>query len=167
MIRVQNVIKKICKGFSYFSMAATFFVMMLMVIDIILSLFSIRVLGNYELTEMAMTIIIFLGLAYTQTENGHVRVTMFVDLLPKRFAMFLNSFITLVTAGFCALMTYCAFIQSGTYSYSGTSTAVLHVPYSPFSYVMFIGFLLLTIAIVLNAITFFIDGIKFKANVIN
>lgn len=164
MKSVRKVISKICKSLSYISCAAVFFVMMLMVVDIILSLTTTtRVLGNYELTELGMTLVIFFGLAYTQVEKGHVRVDMFIGLMPKRFSKFLDSVITLITAAVCALMTYGAFTQAGTYASSGTGSAVLHIPFSPFGYVMAIGFLLLTIVILLDAIDMFIEGVTFKS----
>lgn len=163
MKSARKTLDVICKYLAYLGCLVIFLVMLMLVLDVLLHLFTTsRVLGNYEITEMGMTLFIFFGIAYTQTQKGHVRVEMFVDMLPKRFKKFVDGIVTLITAVVTAAMTYQAFIQAGTYAKMSTGTAVLKLPYAPFGYIMAIGFLLFTLALLLDAIDSFIHGVRFS-----
>lgn len=47
-------------------------------------LFSQPIPGTYEISEMLMVLVVFLGLAYTQAEGSHIRVETMVRFLPPR-----------------------------------------------------------------------------------
>ena len=165
---IRKVVNQICKFLAYIGCAAVFIVMFIMVIDIIMSLVSnSRILGNYELTELGMILLIFFGIAYTQTQKGHVRVDMFIGFLPKKARSIVDGIVTLITAAVVGLMTYAAFIQAGVYASSGTTSSVLHITYAPFGYVMAVGFFLYAIVLIVDAIDLFIKGVTYKKEVVS
>ncbi len=163
MEKIIKSMEKANRGFAYIGMAAAFFVMIMMVIDIILrNTVEKNVLGSYEMTEMAMVIIIFLGIPWTQSLKGHVKVPMFVEMLPKKVQYFLDGIVLILTAAFTAFMTYAAFTQAAKYATDGATTAVLLLPYSPFGYIFAFGMLLFTITLLFDAIGLFVNGSKYK-----
>ncbi|MDR1572633.1 MAG: TRAP transporter small permease [Clostridiales Family XIII bacterium] len=160
--RVRSVIERFCKGISMASMAIILAVTFMIAIDVALRFLTEdkAILGTYELTEVAMVAIIFLSMAITQIEKGHIRVEMFVEILPPRVKSFINALISLITTAVAGIVFYTsvlAAIEGGT---SGKSTSVLHVPIFPFTWIMALGMLALTIVLLLDAIDCFVKAIK-------
>ena len=91
---VSGAIRTISRLASIIAMVVAFATMIVLVVDIILRLVtdSLAITGSYELTEMAMVVIVFLGFAITQVEGEHVRVTMIVDRLPRRMQGYATGF---------------------------------------------------------------------------
>lgn len=158
MSKFRFGLEKTYRGISYIALVATIFAMMVTVVDIILKLFTTaRILGNTELVELSMIIMMYLSFGMTQLENGHVRVDMFVNKFPPKFRCFLNGIIQVVCCIFAILIATQQFKQISVNMAAGTSSAVLHIPYYPFSVVMTIGMILYAIAIALTAIEHFAE----------
>ena len=67
MKKFRGALTKICGGVSYVSMFALLFAMAVTVIDIVMKLtISKRVLGNIELVELSMVVMMFLCFSKTQ-----------------------------------------------------------------------------------------------------
>ena len=104
------------------------------------------------MTEMAMVVIVFFGIAYFQSEHGHVRVDMFVTKFPHTLRYVVEGIVNLVEAVMGGLMCYAAFQQISTLFARGTGTSVLRIPHWPFAIFMTIGLLLFTIFLLLDAL---------------
>ncbi len=158
MRRFRAGLEKFCHGIQYISMAALMFAVIVTVIDIILHLTTnYRVLGNMEMVELGMIIMMYLCFGTTQLENGHVRVDMFVNKFAPRVRCAVNGIVQIVCAVFCTLMTVQAFRMIGRNIGTGKSSSVLHIPYYPFYIIMFIGFAIYTLTIVVTALEYFIE----------
>lgn len=149
---------------SIIAMIVAFLTMLVLVADIVLRLVTdtLAVTGSYEITEMAMVIIVFLGFAITQLEGDHVRVTMVVDRLRPRARAWMNAFGTLFGAVLSAIVFYAAIKQALGDSTSGITTAVLFIPVAPFAWIMALGLLLLTLALLLDAVDHVVAAIQNK-----
>ncbi len=156
MKKFRSGLEKFCHAIRYISMAVLMFAVIVTVIDVILHLFtSYRVLGNMELVELGMIIMMYLCFGVTQLENGHVRVDLFVNKLPPKGRCALNGILQLVCAFFCLLLTIQSFKQVGTNYSVGKASQILHLPYWPFSLVMGVGFAVYTLTIILTALEYF------------
>ncbi len=160
--RIAGAIRMISRWASVLAMVVAFVIMLVLVTDIVLRLVtdSLAVTGSYELTEMAMVIIVFLGFAVTQVEGEHVRVTMIVDRLPLRARGYANAFSALFGAVVCAIVFYAAVKQALSNSTSGITTAVLFIPIAPFAWIMALGLLLLTLALLLDAVDHVVKAVR-------
>lgn len=158
MKKFQSGFTKLCTGISYVSLVALLFAMIITVIDIIMKLtIHQRVLGNMELVELSMVIMMFLSFPKTQLEGGNVRVDMFVNKFPPKVRCAINGVIQCIVTIFSFLLMKQAFRQIGVNHAAGTSSQILHIPYSPFSVILTIGFALLTVAMAFSAVQQFVE----------
>lgn len=161
--KLHSVLSSFTKHISWAGLAATFFLMIVTTVDVILRAIaknvgnglSLSVKGSYDMTEMGMVVIVFFGIAYFQSEHGHVRVEMFVEKFPYVVRCILEGVVNFVEAIFGALMCYAAFQQISTLYTRGNGTSVIHIPHWPFAVFMTIGLLLFTIFLVLDGIMCF------------
>jgi TRAP-type C4-dicarboxylate transport system permease small subunit len=152
--RLYRVYGRLLRGFGLISAAATF-VMMLLVVANILGryLFNTPVAGTLEITESLLVLIIFLSLALTQYDGGHIRVTLLTRQLPPRHARAVNVVCMLLGALFFSWCAYAAWnfaLQS--YSFNEHEWGTVVFPLYPVKFIVFIGILLLAIQFLLDAI---------------
>src|SRR5690606_38990345 len=63
-------------------------------------------LGAYEMTELAMALIVFLGLPYCAATGGHVVVDVFGPVLDRPSMRWLNALLPLAGAALTAIMAW-------------------------------------------------------------
>lgn len=118
---------------SYLSMAAVVFIMVYMTLDVILRhLFNSPIKGGYEVSTLAMVILVFTSWSYTQTVNGHIHVTMLVRVLPNVPKFILFGLTSLFSAVVMGIGTYAAYLQIFQLYSRKTSTGMLLIPHWPF-----------------------------------
>jgi TRAP-type C4-dicarboxylate transport system permease small subunit len=92
-------------------------------------------LGAYEMTELAMALIVFLGLPYCAATGGHVAVDVFGPVLDRRGFKWLNVLLPLAGAALTAAMAW----ESGKYALDsrarGEATNMLKIDLVPFQLV--------------------------------
>ena len=92
-------------------------------------------LGAYEMTELAMALIVFLGLPYCAATQGHVAVDVLAPVLDRPALRWLNALLPLAAAALTAVMAY----QSVLYAYEsrsrGEATNMLRIDLFPFQLV--------------------------------
>ena len=160
--KVKERIARICRGIAMFAMAAIFIIMVIVVADIVLRFVTPdkAIRGTYELSEMTMVIIIFLSLAITQIEKEHIRVTLLIDLLPKRAKTFENAVVSTIMTVVSGITFYAGILLTLEDFRSGIYTAVLYIPLFPFACIMAIGLFTLTVALGLDTIDYYIKGVR-------
>jgi TRAP-type C4-dicarboxylate transport system permease small subunit len=153
MTKAIRVLHKICDKFSYISLAATFFLMCMTTIHVILRKgFAGGVTDSLDLTAISMVAIVFCSLAYLQAHDGHVRVNMFADMLPPGMKKALKFVLYTASAAVLFIMCYAAMLNIGTQFDSGAQTQVLKIPIWPFVILTFIGLLLYAINLLLQGV---------------
>lgn len=130
-----------------------FLMMVLMVSDILLRFFFNKpILGGYELVEILMALLVGLGFSFTQSYDGHVRVTMFIDHLPARPKAFIDGLGLLVGTAMMGTVSYAGIIQGGISASQGQTTTVLFIPIYPFYYLLGVGFLVYALVMLVDAL---------------
>ena len=69
-------------------------------------LFNYPISGIFELNEVLLVICVYMGLAWTQIERGHIRVTALLEHVPKRVAVVLNILAWVVSFVFVFILGY-------------------------------------------------------------
>jgi len=113
----------------YVCMSLLFFMMLLGTCDVMgRYLFNKPILGTFEIFEILLPAIVLLGLGYTQGNNAHVRVELFISRLPVRKQMILN-FVTNGLALFISvLILWRGWTLVTAYSRMGRTIPTIEVP---------------------------------------
>lgn len=133
---------------------AAFLMMFLIFADIIgRKFFNSPVEGAYEITESLLTFIIFFGVAFTQLERSHVRVTLLTDRLKPRAQ---NAWLTIVyIIGFLFFVyaAYCMFwFAWDSWKVREVKWGTVEYPLYPVKALAGVGMLLLGIQFLLDSI---------------
>lgn len=118
--------------------AGLLFAMMLVTfIDVIgRYLFDSPVPGGFEVTELMLAALIFLGLPLVTASDGHVTVDLFDSIIPSRFRRLQAWLVSGITIFAFVVLTWKMWQYAiRTYNYADT-TAVLQIPYSPLVFLM-------------------------------
>ena len=117
--------------------------------------------GTLEFTESLLVLIIFLSVALTQFDGGHIRVTLLTRRLPKAWAQVLNVLCMLAGAAFFTWCAYAAWnFAAQSYSIDEYEWGTVAFPLYPVKFVVFAGILMLAIQFLLDAIAETIMPIK-------
>jgi len=152
----------VLRGMGAVSAVATFVMMALVVANIAgRYLFNTPVTGTLEFTESLLVLIIFLSVALTQYDGGHIRVTLLTRRLPGAWAQGLNVVCMLCGAAFFAWCAYAAWrFAAQAYSFNEQEWGTVVFPLWPVKFVVFAGILMLAIQFLLDAVAEMIMPIR-------
>jgi tripartite ATP-independent transporter DctM subunit len=115
-------------------------------LDVVLRYFFNRpIRGSYELVEFMLVVLVYLGLAYTQTKKGHISVTLFTTRLPPAQLAVLHSATHLLCVGIFSIISWRCILQAEALRANETASGVLFIPNFPFMWVVVLGSVLLTL----------------------
>jgi TRAP-type C4-dicarboxylate transport system permease small subunit len=107
--------------------------------------------GVVELVEVIMPVIAFFSIVHTQQERVNVHVDLVLGRLRGRIKSIMTSFgffLGLVTYG---IITYQASIEALWYARDlGQRTALFHIPFAPFRFIMVLGCFLLCLRLLVD-----------------
>ena len=89
-------------------------------------------LGAYEMTELAMVLIVFLALPYCAATGGHVAVDVLAPILDRPGFRWLNALVHLVGAMLMAVIAWQATLYAFGSAARGEATNMLAIPKQPF-----------------------------------
>ncbi len=112
--------------------------------------FNSPIRGSFELIQVMLSMIVFLGLALVQTQKGHVSVTLLTGGLSSARSAVLESATYLLCLIIFVLISWCSFEQAENLYSTGTSTDSLAIPYFPFMWVVVIGSVLLCLIFLMD-----------------
>ncbi|MDR7079767.1 TRAP-type C4-dicarboxylate transport system permease small subunit [Neobacillus niacini] len=94
------------------------------------------VVGDIEITQFAMVLLIMGSLAYTEKTNSHISIGIIVDRLPARIQVIFDLFAHIFTFIFCVLVCW-VFISESDLS---KSSDLLNISFYPFKLFIVMGF---------------------------
>jgi TRAP-type C4-dicarboxylate transport system permease small subunit len=118
--------------------------------------FNRPIVGDYDLTEYMMAILVSFGLAYCAFMKGHVRVDLIVNHLPQRLQAVIDSITGLLSIFLFAIITWQSFVYMVILYRSGIESTVLLIPRFPFTGLVCLGSAFLTLVLVVE----FIDSLS-------
>lgn len=133
--------------------AALMAVMLLVVANVLLRyLFNMPIGGTLELTEGALPFIIFLSLAMTQYEGGHIKVVLLTRKLPERLQRALLVLAMLAGAALFAWATYAGWkLTAKSIAIGEIERGSIRYPLWPVKGVIAFGMALLTVQFLIDA----------------
>lgn len=107
--------------------------MALVVFDVVMRyVLRLPFLGAYELTELIMVLVVFLGLPYCAITDGHVAVDAFDTWLNRPSMRWLHGIVALVGAGLLAVMSWETVRYALAGKARGEATNMLRIDLFPF-----------------------------------
>ena len=153
MKKAESIVRKITGVVSIISYVGFFGVMAVTIADIILRwITGIPILGVYEIVERIMICAVFASFAYTQTENGHVQITMVVAKFPQKLRFLVMTLNNILSAAVIVLTAYAAYRQGMVAMNSHYTTGVLLIPLWPFYWVEIVSMAVLCLAFLFHAV---------------
>ena len=134
--------------------AAVFGIMWLIDANVLMrKLFNEPVTGTLEITEGALVLIIFLGLAFTQRRRGHIRVTLLTRHFPQSVRHLLYILVLLIGAGLTAWYAWAAYTYAvRSYNIDEMEWGVLIFKVWPIKGAIAVGWGLFSVQFLLDAI---------------
>lgn len=124
----------------------------LIIFDVVMRyVLRIPFLGAYEISEVAMALIVFLALPYCAAIGGHVSVDLLSPWLDRPGARWTNVLVHLAGAGLTALMGIFAAHSARDSLARGEGTNMLAVPIWPFELVTSVSMLLFSVVLLIHA----------------
>ena len=133
--------------------------MLLIVVDVVLRyVFNRPIKGSYEVIEFMLVLLVFFGLAYTQTKKANVAI----DLLTRHFSLGIQAVIDSTTyllclAGF-VVITWRSIAEAEVSRVDGVTSGLLSLPVFPFMWVVAFGSALLCLVFVVDLLDS-LDGV--------
>ncbi len=132
----------------------TFLMMLLVVANALLRFaFNAPIAGTLEVTESMLTVLIFLSLALTQYEGGHIHVVLITKQLPlplQRAAKFAAMLLGLIFFAWCTYAAWGFAVKS--WMMDEHEWGSIQYPLYPVKLVVVLGLLLLTVQFLFDAI---------------
>lgn len=116
-------------------------------------LFNAPVSGAFEITESMLTVLIFLSLALTQYEGGHIRVVLLTQKLSPALRRLARGLAALLGAVFFAWCTKAGWdFAMKSYAINEQQWGAIRYPLYPIKFVIFAGLALLTVQFALGVV---------------
>jgi len=158
---VLKIMKSINMKVCMVSMGACFLLMCLTSINTVLNTASLGAIPDaFPLTEYLMILIVFCALAFQESDKEHIRVDMFVMMLPKMIGKIVNIVFDLFTFGAVAYLSYAYASDIAMSRRSGAASSLLKIPEWPFYAVVAIAVALFAITILLHVIEHFLPEVE-------
>lgn len=150
------MITKINNGLQFVAQAVLIIMVFLITFDVIGRwIFNQPITGAVEVTELGLSMIIFLSIGYTHLKEEHVSIDFVVAKFPVSVQWIIEGIINLVVAAVMILMSVSLFWYAERYFTSGTVTGDLGLPVYIFAGVAGIGAIVFALTGLLLAIKYF------------
>lgn len=118
-------------------------------------LFSRPITGAVELTELGLSMVIFLSIAYTHLKEEHITIDFLIDRLSENTQNIVNGIINIVIMIVLILMGSSIFWYGERLLTSGTVTGDLSLPIHLFAFVAGVGTFVFALTALLLAVKYF------------
>lgn len=108
-------------------------------------------LGAYEVTELAMVLVVFLGLAYTGATGGHVAVDVLAGQLARPLLRWVTIAVDLAAATLLGVIAWRTVLHAAESATRGEATNMMKIPHQPFELVAAAGAALFALVLLRQA----------------
>lgn len=158
---MKKIVFSLSKGLHYVAQLILAIMMILITFDVLGRwLFSKPIKGTVDLTELGLSMVIFLSLAYTHVRKEHISVDFLVEKLSQKVQRIFDIVINIIIAGLMLLMAWSLYGNVQRLNSSNTISGDLGLPIYIFAILAVIG----AIAFALIAIVWAIDDTKKVVN---
>lgn len=141
------------------SWIASLFITFMIVADVFLRfVFNAPLPASWEISEVVMPYIVFFAFSLTLARDGHVRVTMFMGLLPPKARLWCDAFRISVSFCMCVLFTYWSWLRFWeAFLIKEEILAAIYIPWFVGKFAMPVGMATISIRFLFQLIELFSD----------
>jgi TRAP-type C4-dicarboxylate transport system permease small subunit len=155
---MTKIIDSLNRWLGYLSSVVLGLMMLLTVCDVCgRYFFNHPITGATEISRLMMVIIVFPALGWAALGKMHVRVDLVVTRLSPRVQGIIGTITLLIALSTYAIITWRSLLESAVVN---RQTSLLQLPYTPFYWIMSVGFAMFCLAIVVLVIENFIKAVK-------
>lgn len=150
---IDRVLKPVSQIVNGIGTGILLVMVLLMGVNILLRYFLRQPIpGTVELEALMLVVLVFCGLAYAAVQKRHVRVDLLLSRVPQSARAVIDNITSLISLGLCSLVVWQSAIYAlGRWEY-GSGSITLHIPLSPFIFLVAFGSALLGIALLVEFI---------------
>lgn len=101
------------------------------------------IVGDVELVQLGMVVLIMCGLAYTEQVDGHIAIGLIVDRFPDKIQKIFSAIANFLTAVVTLVIGFIYFeVAMNHKNHMQLSSSLLDIPYYPIDFIIVIGFAL-------------------------
>lgn len=152
--KAELILRRIESFLTYLSAAIILFVMTYVLAEVLMRYaFNSPLPGHLEGAELLLPMIVFLAVSYTQARNGHVGMSLLIDLLPADTRRITDICTLALSALTCAVLAYFGAKQAlFSWQIDDVTMTPPYWPIWPSAAVVPMGYLFLTIRMSLQAL---------------
>jgi TRAP-type transport system small permease protein len=153
LARVETALERLLRALAYLGGAVLMMLMLLVVYQVVMRYgFGRPFRGGYEITELAMALIVAFGLPYTAITRGHVAVDLLGRWLDRPAMRWLVVLVHLLGAALLALVAYRSGLHAlGSYRW-GSMSNMMRIPTHPFQFAVAVSMGLFALVLLLEAV---------------
>lgn len=152
---MENVIHKLSKWLHNIAELILLVIMLWITFDVLGRwLFHHPIKGTVDFTELGLSMVVFLSLAYTHLHNVHVTIDFIVEKFPEKIQWIFEGAINVVIACVMCVVAWSLWLNSQRLLQSNTITADLYLPVYLFVILAAIGTIVFALAAISHTITY-------------
>jgi tripartite ATP-independent transporter DctM subunit len=144
--------------------AGVFFVMVCATfVDVFLRyLFNRPIKATVDITQLLLVIVVFLGVAFTQHEKGHVAIDLITSKLRPAAHLVMDTMTTLLSFGLFGVLIWQSILQLLRFIKMGAHAEMVPIPVPPFAALIPLGCTLLLIVLLRDLLRNIDEGLRLK-----
>ena len=156
---IEKSVNMLARWLNWMAAGAIVVIMVVVCVNVLSrSLFAMPLKGTVDIVSQMGVFVIGGAIAYTQILKSHIRITLFIDKLPKPVRAFMAALIDTIGIILFGIISWQSILfAKGTYEI-GELSEVLKIPIAPFAAVVSAGCIVLTLVLVTDLITILAPG---------
>ena len=153
LLKLSRVVDSVSSKVNLVGMILLAGLMLTISIDVILRyIFNRPLKGSIDIIEVMLVIVVFFGMAYTETKGGHVTVDILTSRLSHRARAVVDSIARALVAGVLVIITWQSIVYAIRWMAAGPTTSVLRIPEYPLILVVAFGSTLFLLVVLIKLI---------------
>lgn len=158
---IDKTVPFIARWLNWVAASAIVAVMVIVCVNVFgRGLFGTPLKGTVDIVSLLGAFVISGAIAYTQVLKGHIRITLFIEMLPHPIRTILACFIDFIGMVLFGIISWqTTLFAKGTHEI-GELSEVLKIPITPFAVMVSVGCMALTLVLLADLIGLLSKGVK-------
>jgi TRAP-type C4-dicarboxylate transport system permease small subunit len=143
----ERIVYRFSRMLNVLSGVALVLMMVLVFVNVALRAVWNPILGTYEFTGFLAALTIALALAHCAAKKGHVAITLFADMMPKRIQAILDTIVAILSIVLYSILAWQCSKYAIVLYHSGEVSITTLTPFYPLVLVVAFGFAMLALVL--------------------